>query len=215
VSPRARILRGDQATVLVTPLLERGAGPAERRRIAREELEAKASAAKTLRDAAERAEAIVAKAKSDAQAAAAEVVRQAREAADTQLTARWLALRDAERRRVEKDADRIVPVAVALAERLVGAALELEPDRVARLAAAVLAEARGARRAVVDAHPLDAEALRRAVGTAGLDACALEIRSDESLARGALRLQTDVGTIDAQLAPRLERLADALRDALG
>jgi flagellar biosynthesis/type III secretory pathway protein FliH len=213
VIPRARIVRGEEAT-RGTPLLDRGAGTPQRRRIAREELEARLGAERTVREAGERAEAIVAQARADGHAAAAEVVRQVRAEADAQLTARWLALRDAEGRRVEKDADRIVPVAVMLAERLVGAALELEPDRIARLAAAVLAEARGARRAVVDAHPLDAEALRRHVGTAGLDACSLEIRSDESLARGALRLQTDVGTIDAQLAPRLERLADALRDAL-
>jgi len=50
--------------------------------------------------------------------------------------------------------------------------------------------------------------------TAGLDVQSIEIREDPSLARGELRLQTDLGTIDARLAPRFERLAAALRDAL-
>jgi flagellar biosynthesis/type III secretory pathway protein FliH len=40
------------------------------------------------------------------------------------------------------------------------------------------------------------------------------ITSDATLERGSLRLHTDLGTIDAQLRPQLERLAAALRDAL-
>jgi flagellar biosynthesis/type III secretory pathway protein FliH len=40
------------------------------------------------------------------------------------------------------------------------------------------------------------------------------VRSDAALARGELRLHTDLGTIDARLAPRFERLAAALRDAI-
>jgi flagellar biosynthesis/type III secretory pathway protein FliH len=50
--------------------------------------------------------------------------------------------------------------------------------------------------------------------TAGLDVQSVEVRDDGALARGELRLHTDVGTIDARLAPRFERLAAALRDAL-
>ena len=42
----------------------------------------------------------------------------------------------------------------------------------------------------------------------------IEIREDPALGRGELRLQTDLGNIDARLAPRFERLAAALRDAL-
>jgi flagellar biosynthesis/type III secretory pathway protein FliH len=108
----------------------------------------------------------------------------------------------------------VLTVAVALAERLVGATLELDPTRITTLANGVLAEARGARRAVIHAHPLDAEVLRTHLTASSLDAQSVAIESDESLARGALRLHTDVGIIDAQLTSRLDRLADALRDAL-
>lgn len=213
--PRARVVPSGQAASAI-PLLAPGPSAAQRRRVAREELEARLHAERILQDARDEAAAIVARAAEQGRAAAAEDARQARVEADAQLTARWIALRAAEGRRLDDDAERIVPVAVAVAERLVGATLELHPDRIARLAAGVLAEARGARRAVVEAHPADAEALRGvlAAGAAGLDAHALDVRSNESLARGALRLHTDVGIIDAQLAPRLERLADALRDAL-
>jgi flagellar biosynthesis/type III secretory pathway protein FliH len=213
--PRARVVRGGEAA-RATPLFAPGPGAAQRRRIAHEELEARLHAERMLQEAREEAAAVVARGADEGRAVADEAVRQARVEADAQLAARWMALRAAEGRRLDDDAERIVPVAVALAERLVGATLELQPDRIARLAAVVLAEARGARRAVVEAHPADAEALRALVGAgaAGLDAHALDVRNNESLARGALRLHTDVGTIDAQLAPRLERLADALRDAL-
>jgi flagellar biosynthesis/type III secretory pathway protein FliH len=47
-----------------------------------------------------------------------------------------------------------------------------------------------------------------------LDVQPVEVRDDAALSRGELRLHTDLGTIDARIAPRLERLADALRDAL-
>jgi flagellar biosynthesis/type III secretory pathway protein FliH len=56
--------------------------------------------------------------------------------------------------------------------------------------------------------------LREQLTTAGLDVQSVEIRQDPALGRGELRLQTDVGTIDARFAPRFERLAAALRDAL-
>jgi type III secretion protein L len=157
---------------------------------------------------------MVREAREAAHAAAEGATREACAEADAQLAARWIALREAEHRQAGGESERVIALAVALAERLVGATLELHPARIASLAAAVLAEARGARRAVVEAHPADADALRAQLGTAGLQTHSLEIRTDEALARGALRLHTDVGIIDAQLAPRLERLAEALRDAL-
>jgi flagellar biosynthesis/type III secretory pathway protein FliH len=211
--PRARVVRAEDATRAV-PLLAAGPGDRPRRRIAREELEARLAGERLIEEARARAEAIVARAKEEAVAATAQAAREAREAAHAELAARWLTLRSAEGASIERDEARVLAVAVALAERLLGAAKELVPARVADLARAVLAEARGARRAVIDAHPLDAEALRSHLTTAGLGVQSLEVRHDEALARGALRLHTDIGIIDAQLSPRLERLAAALRDAV-
>lgn len=211
--PRARIVRGEAATRGV-PLLASGPGIAQRRRIAREELEAQLTAERIVQDAHARVEGILAHAREEAATAAETAQREARESADAQLAARWLALRQAEARRLGDDADRVLTVAVALAERLIGATLELAPARIASLASGVLAEARGARRAVIHAHPLDAEVLRTHLAASGLDVQSVAIESDGTLARGALRLHTDVGVIDAQLSSRLDRLAEALRDAL-
>jgi flagellar biosynthesis/type III secretory pathway protein FliH len=194
-------------------LLSPEPGAGQRRRIAREEIEARLTAERIVQEAHTEAEAILVRAAEQAAVTAETALREARAEADAKLTAQWLALRQAESRRMGDDAGRVLTVAVALAERLVGATLELDPTRITTLANGVLAEARGARRAVIHAHPLDAEVLRAHLTASSLDAPSVAIESDESLARGALRLHTDVGIIDAQLTSRLDRLADALRDA--
>jgi len=212
VTPLARVLRAAARTS--EPLLSAGPSETQWRRITAETLEAKARAVAILKEAQTEADAIRARARSDGEASVALAAREAREGAQTELAARWLALRQVEGNNVENGSDRVVALAVALAERLLGAALELDPARVVHLARAIFAEARGARRAKIDAHPSDAPVLRQQLTTAGLDVQSIEIREDPSLARGELRLQTDLGTIDARLAPRFERLAAALRDAL-
>jgi flagellar biosynthesis/type III secretory pathway protein FliH len=214
---RARIIRSSDATAPpgppLFPFAPLAVDPARRRRIAREELEARVAAERIVHEARAQAGTIAQHAREHAVAAMAASTRQAREEAEAQLAARWLALRAEEGARLERDTDRIISVAVVLAERLLGASLELSPARVADLARTAIAEARGARRIVVEAHPLDAEALTRHLGAAGL-AGTVEAREDEALARGELRLQTDIGTIDVKLAPRLERLAAALHDVV-
>jgi flagellar assembly protein FliH len=214
VSPsRARIVRVTDSATL-QPLLTPRVSAASYKRIAREEVEARLAAERIEQDARARAEAILAEARAQAVAAGQKAAQESREAAHEGAIAQWVAVRRVEDARLQADADRVVTLAVLLAERLVGASLEVQPARITSIAQAVLAEARGARRATLDAHPLDAAALREQLATLGLPVTAIDVRDDPTLARGALRLHTDVGTLDAQLAPRLERLAVALRDAL-
>ncbi len=215
MSHRARIVRASNtAGAERMHLLPLGVAAPRWRRIAREELEARLAAERIVQDARSQAEAILVRARDEARDEAAKGAREALEQAEATFAARWLALRRAEGDRLERDSESVVAIAVVLAERLLGTALELDPARIADLARAAIAEARGARRIAIEAHPLDAQALRLHLGAAGLDSQSVEVREDEALARGQLRLQTDVGTIDAKLAPRLERLAAALRDAL-
>ena len=211
--PRARILRAEGARRF-EPLLAMQPSAAQRRRIARDEIEARLEAERILREAHERVDSLLADAEKQALAEVERVSRQAQEEAQAQLAARWIALRDAEGVALTRDVDRVVAVAVVLAERLIGAALELTPARIADLARSVLDEARGARRARIESHPVDAEALRRHLSALQLEGDTVEVRDNVTLARGELLLHTDLGTIDAKLAPRLERLAQALHDAL-
>ncbi|MDP9151302.1 MAG: flagellar assembly protein FliH [Myxococcota bacterium] len=212
-APRARILRGP-AVDRASPLLSPGLGAAQYKRVAREEIDALLNAERILAEAQAAADRLL----SDAGQAAALAVERAEhtiaEQVEARTAARLLRLRSEEASRLAGEVDRVVALAVVLAERLLGAALELDPARIAEMARVVVAEARGARRVVIEAHPLDADALRKHLVQAAIDLPSLEVREDVTLARGALRLHTDVGTIDAKLTPRLERLAAALRDAL-
>lgn len=212
MTPVARIVRA--GTFAAEPLWPAGPSEAQWRRVSREVLGARALAGAIVKQAQADADALVAQGRRDAQASAELAAREARESAQTELAARWLALRQREIKDVENGSDRVVALAVALAERLLGAALDLDPERIVSLARVVFAEARGARKANVDANPADAPILREQLTTAGLDVQSIEIREDPTLLRGELRLQTDLGNIDARLAPRFERLAAALRDAL-
>jgi flagellar biosynthesis/type III secretory pathway protein FliH len=207
------VVRGE-ALERAAPLLAPGASAAQRKRIAREEIEARLAAERIVQEAEAKAAALVARVREEAALFVENATRSARQDAEASLAARWIALRQAEAERYPRDADRVIALAVVLAERLLGAALELAPARIADLARTVLDEARGARRAAVEAHPLDAEALRSHLSAAQLDPRSVEVRENPSLARGELLLHTDLGTIDAKLAPRLDRLAEALRDAL-
>ena len=213
MSRGTRIVRaGDGAAVV--PVLAPGPSVTQRRRIVRQELEAKLAAEALVADARSTAASIVERARAQAVEEAASALREAREDANAKLVAQWVALRREEGKALARQQDQVVTLAVALAERLLGKALRLDPSAIADLARTVLAEAQGARRAVVRAHPLDADQLRAHLSTAGLDFETVEVRSDDALERGELKLHTDLGILDAKLAPRFARLADALRDAL-
>jgi flagellar assembly protein FliH len=211
VIARARVIPAASATH-ARPLVE--PSDASRRRIPREEAQAREEGARIVRAATARAEDIMVRARAAASDAVATATAEARARLDADLTARWVALQAAERRRFDQDVEPVVPIAIALAERLLGAALDLDPSRIAPMARAVVAEAHGTRRAVVDAHPVDAAALAGLLTAEGVDLDSIEVRPDGALARGDLRLHTEVGTIDARLQPRFEQLAATLRDAL-
>jgi flagellar biosynthesis/type III secretory pathway protein FliH len=123
-----------------------------------------------------------------------------------------LAVREAELD--ERHLDRTVELAQLLAERLLGEVLAIDPGRVTALARAALAEARGARRAVIVSHPDDAAELGPQLGELGFDAGAISLRSDPGRARGSLRIETEIGVLDGELAPQLARLGARLRERL-
>jgi flagellar biosynthesis/type III secretory pathway protein FliH len=213
VTTRARILREErtEGARVISP--DQVLAPSAKR-ILRERAEASAEAQRVVENAKTEASGMLERARREAREEAAAAIEVAKHEADVQGAARWIAVRVSEEQRLERDTDRILSVAIAMAERLLRTALELDSARVASIAASALAEARGARRAVIDAHPLDADALRHHLPGAGVALSSIEVRDDPALARGDLRLHTDLGAIDARLGVRFERLAWALRDAL-
>jgi flagellar biosynthesis/type III secretory pathway protein FliH len=131
------------------------------------------------------------------------------------LAAHSIALKVREAASLNGELDRIVELARILAERLLGASLGLDPERVIDLARRAIAEATGARRVTVIAHPEDASHLEAALGSLPSGAEAVRVVADPKRPRHGLRLETDIGVLDAELAPQLERLALKLRETLG
>jgi len=174
--------------------------------------------------ASERARAIVARAEADANALfaraearaaalGAELVTQAKNEAATALAARELAVAAREANAREQHLDDTVALARLLAERLLGETLRVDPARVVALARQALTEARGARNVTVAAHPEDVPLLESALRAGELTPPVLVV-ADPKRQRGSLRLDTELGTLDAELAPQLDRLAEKLREAL-
>jgi flagellar biosynthesis/type III secretory pathway protein FliH len=138
---------------------------------------------------------------------------EARAAGAARLAAETLALADLQARADERALDRLVALSRLLAERLLGETLTIDPSRVVALAERALKEARGARRITIVAHPDDVEALESAL-LDGRREHVTRVVSDASRSRGQLRFETDIGVLDADIAPQLDRLAERLREAL-
>lgn len=110
--------------------------------------------------------------------------------------------------------DRSIGFATLLAERLLGEELALSPERIRALARQALKEAAGARQAVIVAHPRDAAELKAGLIGLGSMLDSIGIEEDGRLSRGQLRVETELGVIEADLKGQLERLAVQLKKLL-
>ena len=182
--------------------------------VRRDVLEAADRAERLISAAEERATRIV----NDAERAAAELrllaEAEGRADAAAKVAARAIALRHHEARAEERELSRSVELARLLAERLLGESLRVAPEQVIALARQALAEARGARRITVVAHPEDAVILLHSLPALGLDPSTAQVRADPARTRGNLRIETEIGVLDAELSPQLERLSLKLRESL-
>jgi flagellar biosynthesis/type III secretory pathway protein FliH len=182
--------------------------------VRREVLEASERAQQMLSAAQERAAGIV----QEAERASAELRLRAeaegRADAAAKVAASTLALRHHEARSDERALDRSIELARLLAERLLGESLRVAPEQVVALARQALTEARGARRITIVAHPEDAQILEHSLLALGLEPSTSQVRSDTTRARGNLRIETEIGVLDAELSPQLERLSVKLRESL-
>jgi flagellar biosynthesis/type III secretory pathway protein FliH len=154
---------------------------------------------------------IVAEAFAKAASARDDAEREGRQAGVARLAAAWMRLRDEEAKAAARAEQHTIEIARVLAERLLGQALVLDPSLIVALARQTLTAVSRARRILLVAHPDDAEALKNSLGELGLDGAVIDVAIDASRPRGGLRVETDLGTLDADLAPQLDRLVLALR----
>ncbi len=182
--------------------------------VRREVLDAAERARTLLVNAEAQAQRIIREAEQGAAELRLRVEAEARADAAAKVAARALALRELESRSDERALDRSVELARLLAERLLGESLRVAPEQVTALAKQALAEARGARRITLLAHPEDAKILEHSLPALGLEPSTAQVRVDPKRARGSLRIETEIGALDAELAPQLERLSLKLRESL-
>ncbi|HEX7668801.1 MAG TPA: FliH/SctL family protein [Polyangiaceae bacterium] len=214
---RGRVLRAgtaDSAHAVGTVELERSPPGRVGRRLDGASVLAAERAAAIVERAEHRAAAILA----DATHRASEVTRQAemagRSSALAEFAAHAVRLREREIHADDAALDRTVELSRLLAERLLGHALSVSPAEVASLARGALLEARGARRIRIHANPRDAEILTRVTAEVDPEGRLQAVLPDDALSPGDLRLETDVGVVDARLGPSIDRLAARLREAL-
>jgi len=96
---------------------------------------------------------------------------------------------------------RAAQLAVAIAEKIVVAAIEVQPERVADVVTGALRGLLDAERIVVCVNPDDVE-LVRAAGIEHSDAH-IEIHGEQRVARGGALVRTSVGEVDARLETKL------------
>lgn len=176
--------------------------------------DASAEATRLLEKARQQAQTLLAAAERQAADLRLRAEAEARAEAAAKLAAHALALATHEAKADERALDRSVALARVLAERLLGASLAASPEQVVSLARQALAEARGARRLTIAAHPEDAQLLSGSIASLGVATETVRVVADPARSRGSLRIETDIGVLDADLAPQLDRLALRLRETL-
>ena len=188
--------------------------PAKARILPRPVAEARAQADALLKKARADAQQILSRAQSAANDLMLQQQAHARADALCLVVGEALELRKRQAELSRNVLDRSIGFATLLAERLLGEELELQPERIRALARQALKEAAGARQAIVAAHPRDAIELR--AGLAGLGSLldSIGIEDDDRLARGQIRVETELGVIQADLRGQLERLAAQLKKLL-
>jgi flagellar biosynthesis/type III secretory pathway protein FliH len=179
-----------------------------------------------LSDAAERSRRILSEAKQQAAELRAEFERnmdltrndmmiQARADAEIEVVTKALEIAALRQRTLDQTQDDIMTLAQVMAERVIGEELLLKPERLMYLAQKSIREARGSSRMVLYAHPDDAAYLTRALDILTTDGSAeIRIQAEPEFAPGDIRIETDVGTLDARIGTQIANLAAKIRESL-
>ncbi len=113
---------------------------------------------------------------------------------------------------------RAVDLGLALARKVVGGALAVEPERVVEAVTGALRGIVERERVTVLVNPEDLEIVTEAMdgmraSLGGIEHCVVE--SERRVARGGCIVRTPVGDVDARVEAKLERAAEVVAAALG
>jgi flagellar biosynthesis/type III secretory pathway protein FliH len=138
-----------------------------------------------------------------------------REEARAEATALLLQAQTAAAAVRERSAGDLRRLAVRIAEKILDRALELDPELVTAITAAALEPVRDRHAITLRVHPDDLAAVTQAqpeLHRRLSQASALLVRADTAIGRGGCIVETEIGTVDAQLATQLAAIERALVD---
>ena len=210
---RGRVLKAQGEVWQPVALPEPATAPSGRR-IPREVVAAEERARQILQSAQQRARELVESAFKEVADVKLRAQVEGRAEAAASLAARAVELKALDSQSDERALDRVVQVSVVLAERILGESLGSDPQRVTALARQALHEAQGARAVKIHAHPDDIAELRDNIASLGLEPQTLSFVAAPQRARGHLMFETDIGVLDAELGPQLQRLGQRIRESL-
>lgn len=174
-------------------------------------------ARRILEAAHEAADTIVAQAEARARAREGEVLALARSQAREELAVEHLRLAAARAACTAEAEQDLTTLALAASKHLLGRQLNLHPELICEIVRPLLAKLRHARSVVLRAHPDDAAALSRWVGSRVATiadaneetAQVVEVRADERMTRGGVWIHSDLGELDASVETRAAALERA------
>jgi type III secretion protein L len=107
----------------------------------------------------------------------------------------------------------LVKLAVAIAKKIIGRSIELNPGTVLQTAKEALRGVRSQRRVTIKVHPSDEDGLRAQAGSLrmlGAEVGELVIVGNPSIEAGGCIVESDLGVIDAQIGTQLASIENAL-----
>ena len=210
----ANIIRGTGAPSPTSPSLQgRMQGTEKGGKIDSQVYDAKTHAANIVLEAQREAQEIKAKAQQDYQRSIDDGRRQGYEAGTTEA-AQLLAEARALREKLVRDTEpQLIKLALKVAEKIIGHELDHNKDEIAQIVGNALETVRQQRDIIVRVHPTDLKNLEAAkpqlIARLGR-AKDIDLRGDQTIKRGGCIIDTEIGTIDAQLETQLEQVTTIL-----
>jgi flagellar assembly protein FliH len=118
----------------------------------------------------------------------------------------------------EQGERRAVELAVAIAEKILGAAFEVDQARICDVVAGALRRAVARDHVVLEVNPDDLEVVRGAADDVAAKLGGvhrIEVVAERRVGRGGCIVRTGSGEVDARIETQLERAAEVLRESLG
>ncbi len=199
----------------MAPVVRLATGVGRRGRVkSKEEVDLAVAAREAVVRARKDAEAILQAAQAERDRILDEARREGLAEGTARLASAWIALRARQAGAAREIEEQAIDIARLLAERLLGEALRVDPTVVVALAREVMRPLVRARRVTIEAHPEDVPVLQANLGALPVDPSVVEVVASSDKARGCVKVGSDLGTLDGDLAPQLDRLAEALRREL-